>query len=90
VDLVSQLAAVAFVVALLGAARWALRHGAGPLRLVRPGQRQGQTLEVRERIALTPQHSLHVVRTGAEEWILATHPQGCTVVDKKIPMRAAT
>ena len=72
--------AVVFVLALLGTALWALRRGAGPLHALRRGKDKAQSLEIVERVALTPQHSLHVVRAGASEWILATHPQGCTVI----------
>ncbi len=74
--------AIAFVLALLGAALWALRREAGPLRIPRSGKQPGRGFKVVERIPLTPQHSLHVVRAGAEEWILATHPQGCSVIQK--------
>jgi flagellar biogenesis protein FliO len=75
-----QVLAVVFVLALLGAALWALRRGAGPLQARRRGQDKTQALQIIERIALTPQHSLHVVRAGACEWILVTHPQGCTII----------
>jgi flagellar biogenesis protein FliO len=85
VDTARQFLAVAFVLALLAAARWSLRRGAGPLRALRSGRQQGKTLEVLDRITLTPQHSLHVVRNGSEQWILATHPQGCSVVQKNRP-----
>jgi hypothetical protein len=33
-----------------------------------------------ERLALTPQHTLHVVRINGRELVVATHPQGCSVV----------
>jgi flagellar biogenesis protein FliO len=79
-----QVLAVVFVLALLGAALWALRRGAGPLQARRRGQDKThdktQALQIVDRIALTPQHSLHVVRAGACEWILVTHPQGCTII----------
>jgi hypothetical protein len=39
-------------------------------------------LETLERLALTPQHTLHVLRLRNREIVLATHPQGCTVLDK--------
>ena len=79
-----QVLAVAFVLALLGTALWTLRRGAGPLQARRRGRDKtmdkARALQIIERVALTPQHSLHVVRAGACEWILATHPQGCTVI----------
>jgi len=33
-----------------------------------------------ERLALTPQHTLHLVRIQGREVLVATHPQGCSVV----------
>jgi hypothetical protein len=33
-----------------------------------------------ERLALTPQHTLHLVRINGREVLVATHPQGCSVV----------
>lgn len=35
-----------------------------------------------ERIALTPQHALHLVRAAGRELVLVTHPQGCTIVSE--------
>ena len=97
---VRQFLAIAFVLALLGAARWALRNGAlrrraGPrealkIAALRGGLQKEKTFAVLERIALTPQHTLHVIRAGAEEWIVATHPRGCTVVHKSRSGGAAT
>jgi hypothetical protein len=34
-----------------------------------------------ERLALTPQHTLHVLRLHDREMLVATHPQGCTLLD---------
>jgi len=31
---------------------------------------------------LTPRHSLHLVRCGARQWLIACHPGGATVVDE--------
>jgi flagellar biogenesis protein FliO len=77
-----QIPAVFLVLVLLGGALWALRRGAGPLRgaLRRATRDQSHSLQVMGRITLTPHHSLHIVRAGAREWVVATHPQGCTVI----------
>jgi hypothetical protein len=32
------------------------------------------------RLALTPQHALHLVRVQGLEMVVATHPQGCSIV----------
>lgn len=86
-DVARQLAAVALVLALLGAALWALRRGASPLwiRAHQSAPNQGPSLQVMGRVTLTPQHSLHVVRAGDREWVVATHPQGCTVIGRDSP-----
>ena len=79
-EVAHQLAAVVFVLALLGLALRVLRRGTMPLLSLRGRRGPDDALQAVSRIALTPQHSLHVVRSGSEEWILATHPQGCTVI----------
>ncbi len=37
-------------------------------------------IEVLERVMLTPQHGLSVVRAGGVVLLLATHPGGCTLL----------
>jgi flagellar biogenesis protein FliO len=77
VELARQMLSVLFVFALLGAVIVALRKG--PLLIKRAGPRK---LESVDRIALTPQHALHVVKVGGREVVVATHPQGCTVLEQ--------
>lgn len=81
-DVARQMAAVALVLALLGTALWTLRRGTGRLgswsRKAAPDR--GVALQVTGRVTLTPQHSLHIVRAGNREWVVATHPKGCTVI----------
>ena len=36
-----------------------------------------------ERLVLTPQHTLHVLRFRDREMLVVTHPQGCTVLDSE-------
>jgi flagellar biogenesis protein FliO len=81
-DAARQVLSVLFVLVLLGAALWALRRGAVPLQGVfaRRTQAKTKSLQLIERVVLTPQHSLHLVQASGREWLLATHPQGCTVV----------
>jgi flagellar biogenesis protein FliO len=40
-----------------------------------------RSLEAAERLALTPQHSIHLIRVHGREVVIATHPQGCTVIE---------
>ncbi len=83
-DIARQISAVMLVFALLGAALWALRRGRLRLPLgMRPAAGRGRSLEAVERLALTPQHSLHLVRIGGREVVVATSPQGCTLLTER-------
>jgi flagellar biogenesis protein FliO len=42
-----------------------------------------RSLEALERLALTPQHSLHLVRIGGREVVVATYPQGCVLLTER-------
>lgn len=85
-----QILSVLFVFLLLGGALFALRGGRlgavrwGSLRWnsSRFGRAPARTksLATMERLALTPQHSLHLVRIQGREVVVATHPHGCTVL----------
>jgi flagellar biogenesis protein FliO len=86
-DVVSVLA----VFALLGGALWTLRRGAGaslPRAVTaslpgwpgRPAAQKGGSIETVQRMALTPQHSLHLVRINGRELVVATHPHGCALL----------
>jgi len=62
----------------------ALRHWAGrglrPLALGRGRSRQ-RNLEALDRLALSPQHTLHLVRVGDRALLIGAHPSGCTVLE---------
>ena len=80
-ELTREVFSVLVVFGLLGAALWALRRGgAASLRNWRPAGGQRQSLESVERLSLTPQHALHLVRIGGRELVVATHPQGCALL----------
>jgi flagellar biogenesis protein FliO len=83
VEIARQVSAVMLVFALLGVALWTLRRGAS-WRFTRglrsPGAR---SLEAVERLALTPQHSLHLVKIGGREVVVATYPQGCVLLTER-------
>ena len=61
--------------------------------LVRWLQRRGNAsftgrvrhLEVVERVSLTPQHSLHLVRVDDKHLIVASGPGGCTLLETAKP-----
>jgi flagellar biogenesis protein FliO len=75
-----EAAALLAVFVLLGAAVWALRHRAGGLRMG-----SARSLSAVERIALTPQHALHLVRAAGRELLVVTHPHGCSLLFEQIP-----
>jgi hypothetical protein len=83
-EAVQQALAVLFVFGLLATAVWKLRGGS-PL-LARNGWNRARgtarSLEAVERVALTPQHAIHLVRVHGREMIVMTHPQGCSVVQQ--------
>lgn len=80
---IEQLFAVFFVLLLLAAALWALRRRQGqPLWPPFSGRNEEQALlRSVDRLPLTPQHCLHVVRFAGREVLVATHPGGVTIED---------
>jgi flagellar biosynthetic protein FliO len=86
-DYLQQMAAVGFVLLLLGATLWLLRRRgiAVGLAVKRPA---GRRLEYLERLPLTPQQALHLVRVGGSTLLLASTPSGCTLLHS-LPLRDA-
>jgi len=78
-DLARELGAVLLVLGVLAATLWALRR-AGTVRWRTPGGARGR-IEVVERVALSPQHALHLVRLGSRALLIASHAGGCTLVE---------
>jgi flagellar biogenesis protein FliO len=81
-DSVSQLLAVAFVLALLGVAVWRLRGTRPASSRLWPRARGGQ-IRVIERVSLTPQHSLHLVSLGSEILLLGAGPGGIELLRQR-------
>ena len=79
-EAIQQMAAVAIVLLLLGATLWVLRRQgfAGAALGKKPA---GRRMESLERLALGPQHTLHLVRVGETELLLAASPSGCSLVE---------
>jgi flagellar biogenesis protein FliO len=78
-----QALSVLIVFALLGAALWALRPGSRLRLFAGSGSgssRKTRSLEQVEKLMLTPQHAVHLIRVAGREVIVATHPQGCTLI----------
>jgi flagellar biogenesis protein FliO len=85
-ELLQQVSAVVFVLALL----WLLVWKLGRFQSNLPGNTE--KLRCTERLRLTAGHSLHVVVRGERSWLLACHPGGVQPVaelDASIPSAAA-
>jgi flagellar biogenesis protein FliO len=72
-----QFWSAALAPALFGAAWWRLRRGAW--RTVHPGKQR--RLEPVARLALSPQHTLHLVRVDGRTVLLACSPASCAVLE---------
>ncbi len=80
-DWARDLVAVLVVFGLLAGALWAMRR-AGAVRWRTPGRAKTRgRIELVERVALGPQHALHVVRLGSRALLIASHAAGCTLVE---------
>jgi flagellar biogenesis protein FliO len=79
-DVIREIAAVAGVLGLLGALLWRLRKRgiAGVLPIGRPRSRQ---LECVERLALGPQHAIHLIRLGGRGLLVTSSPSGCALME---------
>ncbi len=90
-DTIQPFAAVVLVLVLLAGTLLLLRkRGAAGFRLpgFATGNVQGRDprrLEVLERLALDPQHSLHLVRVGGRSVVIATTPSSCQLLCEESP-----
>jgi flagellar biogenesis protein FliO len=77
-EYVRQMIGMAAVLGLLGAALgWLRRRG---LRMAEQSSRR--RLQTLERLPLSPQHTLHLVRAGEEELVVACSPGGCALLGR--------
>ena len=74
---IRQVLAVSVVLSLLAASLWWLRRKG----LVRRNSGRKRTLQGVERLALGPQHSLHLVRLAGRGLLVGTSQAGCTVLE---------
>lgn len=92
-EVIRQFGAIALTLALLAASLWWLRRKgtvqwtAAPFRRAR----SGKVLEVIESRALSPGHTLHLIRIADRVMALATHSGGCTLLETRLwaELRAA-
>jgi flagellar biogenesis protein FliO len=77
---------VILVLALLaGVVIWLKRSGLPRLGVKLGGRARSSRLQVLERLPLSPQHSLQLVRVADRGLLVAIHPGGCTVVGALSP-----
>ncbi len=85
-DEVRQALGVLAVLAMLGGALWWLRRkGVAQFALKTGGGSRARSRRVIERLALTPQHSLHLVQVGERTVLVAASPGGCSILDSLPP-----
>jgi len=79
-EFLRQGAAIALVFGLLCAALWVLRKK-GAVQFPGPKSQGGRDLlQLRGRLMLTAQHSVHCVRIGQRDFVLGVHPSGITLL----------
>jgi flagellar biogenesis protein FliO len=78
-ELVPQLLAVAGVLTLFGATLWWLRRR-GFAAVLQSKRGSTRRMECLERLPLSPQHTLHMVRMGRTVLVVSSSPAGCSLV----------
>jgi len=79
---IQQALSVVLVLGLLGGGLWWLRRrGMAQFAFKTPGGGRRRTIQVIERTALTPQHSLHLVRVAGRTMLIAASPSGCSILE---------
>ena len=90
-DVLRQIGSVLLVFSLLGAVLWVLRRG-GKISFQGLARKRAmgntRSMIAVERLPLTPQHTLHLICIHGREILVATHPQGCSVVTTVTTERA--
>jgi flagellar biosynthetic protein FliO len=81
-EAIQQVLGVVAVLALLGGSLWWLRRkGLAQFAVRGPGGSRTKSMRVIERLALTPQHSLYLVRVADRTLLIAASPGGCSILD---------
>ena len=81
-ELTEQIAMVLAVFALLGALVWFTKRRGLPAFAPRRGKIRN--LELLERVQLTPQHAIHMVRVSDKVVLIATAPSACMLLDAPV------
>jgi len=82
--MIQQLLAVFIVMALLLASlHWLRRRGFANLRTGLVLRGSARRLELLEKLPLTAQHSLHVVRMDGRALLIGVSPSGCALLESR-------
>jgi flagellar biosynthetic protein FliO len=85
-DLLQQIAMAGVVLLILGGALWMLkRKGMARFAAVNFRVKGQRRLEIVERLPLTPQHTLCLVRVGDRTVLIGTAPSNCSVLHEVAP-----
>lgn len=85
---IRQALGVLVALGVLGGVLWWLRRkGLAQFAVGARGAGRARCMKVVERLALTPQHSLHLVQVGERTILVSASPAGCSLVDPD-PQRA--
>ena len=80
--MIQQMLAVLFVMGLLLVAlQWLRRRGLAHIRTGLGLRRSPRRLELLEKLPLTAQHSLHVVRMDGRSLLIGVSPSGCALLE---------
>jgi len=80
-EITEQIGMILLVFALLGGLLWFFKKRGIASLPIRGRGGNTRRLEVLERVALTPQHALHLVRVSGKVILVGTAPSSCTVMD---------
>lgn len=81
-EMFEQFAAVGVVLGALFAALWLLKRKGWARTVSRGARADGSPrLEVIDRLALTPHHSLHLVRLADRTLLVGISPNGCNLLE---------
>jgi flagellar biosynthetic protein FliO len=86
-DVLRQSLAITFVFLLLWAALWFLRKRRRVSSLT--GRANKGLMESRAKLALSAQHSVHLVRIGDRDLVVAVYPSGVTLLCDLPPSSAS-
>lgn len=80
-EILQQLLAVGLVLGALFALVWVMKRKGWARSGLRNSRDAHSQLEVIERLALTPQHSVHLIRLADRILLVGLSPGGCNVLD---------